>query len=69
MNTDPEVGIRQCCYGERIIDFGRRRVIDRERAHVRNRQIGYGRTCNFSRKRNALGKCLRDETIEVILVR
>ena len=55
--------------GERIVDLGRGRVVDRERAHRRQRKFGRRRQRAPRRERHAARKRLGEERVEVIVVR
>ena len=69
MHADFVVPVRQLAHREGIVDFRRRRVVDRERADVGLRQIGHGRRRAVGRKRDPLGERLRQERVVVVVVR
>jgi hypothetical protein len=69
VDADFAAAPRQRANRERIIDLGRRRVVDRECAHLGARELGHGGKRPIGPKRRSLRKGLRKKSVEVIVVR
>ena len=65
MNAESETAISERLHRKRVVDFGRRRVIDTERLHLSGRQISDDWRRKIRRKRDAFRKRRSQKALKV----
>ena len=68
MNPDLQVSVGEAAHREGVVDLGRRSIVDRERAHRRERQIRHRRQVVYAGEIRPARKRVEQKAIEVVIV-
>ena len=69
VDADLVMAVAERPHGERVVDLGGRRVVDRERGDVGERQLAWRRQRRIGRKVESLRKRRQAERVEMVIVR